>query len=569
MQEMLRKLLLSVVGAFWAQKSTTCVATALIFSATFQVLHTAYWPFKSQGCNQLQQICLSVLNIVYIAGLLLKTKSLEAGDQEDLGILLVLLLIVATVAVVLGVVFEIRELLRSVTRTRKLAFVLRGLPQQDPPNDTSEFYDVQIPVAESNMGAAFEPKSPFALAGLSTKSKLAVVQILTTENEQRLERFFYKLSTDRYIPVQQVKSSTQVVRNGLVCAKSSRKTEESIVAKACRPAILANNPLYSIEHVRDTFRFKCVVFSFRDAIEFILAMHNDRTSPEHSLCPNPNGGLSPRNVAKFDMAKLQTPKEWGWRFLAFDFIMPNHQIVECYIVFSEMEAAKKTDDSTAVVCAELSNHEIFEKWRIVDTAGLVGERLAEYDRDRTESNRRYNEAFKAVLSHTSALERQEFWKILAMKPSGGEVESDGSGQEEEGYHTNPVADELEGKKSFGQNTGFVRNFAHFARTSMFGTQQACSTKGPSGAFQIQTIYEGGGGGGDEGAGVAYVTNPMGDELSDPPVDPSQGIDLAAGTHFDGKRKGSMFGDTNPMKGIQMANQLAVGMDEKMEQEDMI
>ena len=65
-----------------------------------------------------------------------------------------------------------------------------------------------------------------------------------------------------------------------------------------------------------------------------------------------------------------------------------------------MEAAKKMDDSTAIVCAELSNHEIFEKWRIVDTAGLTGERLAEYDRDRTESNRRYDEAFKVVLSHS-------------------------------------------------------------------------------------------------------------------------------------------------------------------------
>ena len=153
---MLRKLLLSVVGAFWAQKSITCVATALIFSATFQVLHTAYWPFKSQGCNQLQQICLSVLNIVYIAGLLLKTKSLETGDQEDLGILLVLLLIVATLAVVLGIVLEIRDLLRLVTRTRRLAFVLRRLPQQDPPDDISEFYNMQIPVSMSNTGTAFD-----------------------------------------------------------------------------------------------------------------------------------------------------------------------------------------------------------------------------------------------------------------------------------------------------------------------------------------------------------------------------------------------------------------------------
>jgi hypothetical protein len=46
MQEMLRKLLLSVVGALWTQKPVTCVATALVLSATFQVLHTAYWPFN-------------------------------------------------------------------------------------------------------------------------------------------------------------------------------------------------------------------------------------------------------------------------------------------------------------------------------------------------------------------------------------------------------------------------------------------------------------------------------------------------------------------------------------------
>ena len=36
-----------------------------------------------------------------------------------------------------------------------------------------------------------------------------------------------------------------------------------------------------------------------------------------------------------------------WRFLAFDFIMPNHQIVECYIVFTAMEAAKKSEDPDA------------------------------------------------------------------------------------------------------------------------------------------------------------------------------------------------------------------------------
>ena len=118
--------------------------------------------------------------------------------------------------------------------------------------------------------------------------------------------FFHKLSTDSTIPLHQVKTSSLVTGRGMVCAKSSRKAEESIIAKAIRPVILAKNPHFSIEHIRDTFRFKCVVFSFRDAVEFVLAMHNNR-----SLCPN--GGLSPQNVAKLDVAKLNQPKEWGWR----------------------------------------------------------------------------------------------------------------------------------------------------------------------------------------------------------------------------------------------------------------
>jgi hypothetical protein len=111
----------------------------------------------------------------------------------------------------------------------------------------------------------------------------------------------------------------------MILVKSSRKTEESIRAKACRPSILAKNPAYSIEHVRDTYRFKAVVYSFHDAVEFILALHHDRSPSAESLCPstksNPRGGLSACNIAKLDVAKLKTPKEWGWRFLAFDFIV--------------------------------------------------------------------------------------------------------------------------------------------------------------------------------------------------------------------------------------------------------
>jgi hypothetical protein len=125
-EEMLRKLMLSVVGALWSQKSVTCIATALLLSGSFQVLHSCYWPFKTPGCNQLQQICLSVLNTVYIAGLMLKTETIEAGDQRDLGLLLVSLLVTAMLAVVLAVVLEIRELMRVVMRTRKITSVLRA-----------------------------------------------------------------------------------------------------------------------------------------------------------------------------------------------------------------------------------------------------------------------------------------------------------------------------------------------------------------------------------------------------------------------------------------------------------
>ena len=53
---------------------------------------------------------------------------------------------------------------------------------------------------------------------------------------------------------------------------------------------------------------------------------------------------------------------------------------------------------------------------MVDTAKLTGERLAEFDRDRKESNRRYDHAFQVVLSHTSAVELEEFWRLFS-KPT--------------------------------------------------------------------------------------------------------------------------------------------------------
>jgi hypothetical protein len=83
----------------------------------------------------------------------------------------------------------------------------------------------------------------------------------------------------------------------------------------------------------------------------MLEMHRDK-----NIC---HSGFSKDCIVKLDIAKLLHPKEWGWRFVAFDFVMPNHQLVECYIVFAELESAKKMDDPLATVCPALSNHEVW------------------------------------------------------------------------------------------------------------------------------------------------------------------------------------------------------------------
>jgi hypothetical protein len=66
--------------------------------------------------------------------------------------------------------------------------------------------------------------------------------MLTEENEARLDRFISRLKSDITSDLQLVKSSLQVTSIGHICTKYSRKTHDSILAKACRPAIRAKNP---------------------------------------------------------------------------------------------------------------------------------------------------------------------------------------------------------------------------------------------------------------------------------------------------------------------------------------
>ena len=109
---MIRKLLLSVIGSFWSTKSTMCITTACLISASFLLGHTLYVPYKSPELNRMQFLLLTALTLFYFIGLLLKTESVVPGDQEDLGILMAVMMLSMFVAVAAVIAMEIRAVVR-------------------------------------------------------------------------------------------------------------------------------------------------------------------------------------------------------------------------------------------------------------------------------------------------------------------------------------------------------------------------------------------------------------------------------------------------------------------------
>ena len=80
----------------------------------------------------MQQICLTVLNLFYMSGLLLKTAAVTSEDSDDIGILLVTLLAFAVLAVLGGVGLAFADLAEALRQTTIMAKILRVLPQHDP-----------------------------------------------------------------------------------------------------------------------------------------------------------------------------------------------------------------------------------------------------------------------------------------------------------------------------------------------------------------------------------------------------------------------------------------------------
>ena len=99
------------------------------------------------------------------------------------------------------------------------------------PNDSEEFYLIQIPVEEDNMGENFTPKLPKLMLHIAPEAKLNVVRQLTSVNEVRLDSFFGRMDSDWTCPLQRVKTSADVTGYGKVCPKYSTKTDGSILAK--------------------------------------------------------------------------------------------------------------------------------------------------------------------------------------------------------------------------------------------------------------------------------------------------------------------------------------------------
>ena len=176
--------------------------------------------------------------------------------------------------------------------------------------------------------------------------------------------------SDENIPLVE-KILSDLASGGLkLSGKWSKKLPERIQSKASRPSIRSEKPWHDIEHVRDGLRFKVALDHFHKlpAIASVLAKN----------------GVE---VIKLDAKKMFHPKEWGWRFVAFDLRMPNGQLVEFYAPVPEMDAK----------AVKGPNHHLFEKWRNANLLSLSQERRGELDADQEASNARYEHAFMMAL----------------------------------------------------------------------------------------------------------------------------------------------------------------------------
>jgi hypothetical protein len=131
--EITRRLVLSVVGAFFIDKSAVCICVAFLLALFFFTLHLLYLPYRNATLNRLQFVNLLVLLLLYFGGLLFKVQAVEGQEKEDLGALLLLLGCFAILVVLITLVYTFvvgRRQLKAVLHAFAIQFEGHILAQE-------------------------------------------------------------------------------------------------------------------------------------------------------------------------------------------------------------------------------------------------------------------------------------------------------------------------------------------------------------------------------------------------------------------------------------------------------
>lgn len=192
-------------------------------------------------------------------------------------------------------------------------------------------------------------------SALPAHEKIKALQALSKENEPVIQKLLRDIDS---------KYGTE--------SKTSHKEPQAIADKANRQSIKDVKPWHDVEHIRDSFRFKTVLKDLEDLPKIAEQLKEANIE-----------------VIKTDTEKVLEPGPWGWRIAVFDLQMPNGQLVEYYLPVEEMEQAKKD-----------GNHDLFEKWRNVDTEQLSDSQQQQYENALEQSNDKYDTAWQTYIDRT-------------------------------------------------------------------------------------------------------------------------------------------------------------------------
>ena len=174
---------------------------------------------------------------------------------------------------------------------------------------------------------------------LEEKVKPLVEIINPIELEKSLEEKsaeLYSLADNNLQDIEQICTELQ---QGINCkTETSLKAKESILNKSIRPDTKEKYNWFSVEHLRDSLRFRCTINKLDDVcriIEYLIKLVN-----ENKLI---------QSFVKIDTSKFIEAKASGFRCVVVDLRHKSGLLIEFYFTFPEI----LSEDC----------HEIFSKWR--------------------------------------------------------------------------------------------------------------------------------------------------------------------------------------------------------------